>query len=512
MTGRPVAVLACFCLFSLSSLPAGAADGEADGEDFRHLLARLEVVQAELERTRMAADCPPEDPKLPPHFVSLRKNAIVTIGGEVRVAYIGSRSSFGNPGPGESPPLLRRGDSRLGSLEVATARLDLDVRTGDRWRAYVDINLNGYHGFHNIARRTNPNTPGQPVSTEYERRTSVDNINAAYVELLKPGVSGLGLRAGIMELPFGLGDKPDPLGQSFMDAPDLTGSYLASPESWDNAIRLPHASRLLDPATALFLTYELRDIYRFEAALFQEETWRRYATFGSSASRYRGESELPQSWQLGFSFLPLEGWELTTHFRNRHSRSRGVHYWADSPYRWDFRTNAASGSRDPVWDSTLAGWADSGDGPAFGSRSNEQAFVIGVALEVPNTALSVHAQYAHGWNQGFNKHVRSDGVDVGVAYRVTPFLTLLAQGEWLHVKDRSWLAERAGAWHRDTRNHHLYRALVGAEYELAPGLTLEGGWQYEYWRQRSAMAGTGGTRYRQTSTATMVYLGSRLVF
>ena len=503
-----VLLLAATLLFTAATARGGEEDVYAE------IRRQYEIVNAELQYLLREMDCPSDLPEYPERLLSLRRNASVAIGGEMRANYIATKGSYLDPNPGN--PLgggRRRTRSKLSSLGVTSANIDMEIRAGDRWRAYVDINLNGYHGFNRIARLTNPNAPGQPVRTEYDRERPVDIIDAAYLELLKSGHSGFGFRAGIMKLPFGLGKRPNLIGKSFMDAPDLSGSYLMAPDAWDNGVRLPHASRAIDPSVAFMATYEMRDIIRFEAALFQDsEGARRYSRDGSRYRSYHSDSSLPRSWQVGFSILPLEGWELSAYFRNRYSKSRGVHYWADSPYRWDFLNNLASSGRDPSWDPITGQWSDGGTGASFGSRSNEQAFIVGLAVEIPNTNWTVQAEYAHGWNQGFNKYLNSDGVNLALSYRLTPFLTLHAQGEWLHLKDRSWMADTASGWQRDTRNNHLYRTLFGAEYELFRGLTLEAGWQYEYWRLSSSKGGSDGGRDRRVNTANTAYMGTRFIF
>ena len=494
------------------------APAVSGGEEdvYSELRRRSEIVNSEVHRLLQAMDGPPVVPEYPERLLSLRKNASVTIGGEMRATYVGHRGGYTEPDPGDH--LLgyrRRTRVKTGSLGISSANIDMDIRAGDRWRAYIDINLHGYHGINRIARVTNPNSPGAAAVTEYDRERPIDMIDAAYLELLKSGHSGFGFRAGVMNLPFGLGrrNRPNLIGKSFMDAPDLTGSYLMNPDSWDNAVRLPHASRFIDPVVAALVSYEMRDIIRFEAAVFQDSEGRRqYSRNDGSHRRRRTDSPVPRSWQVGFGILPLEGWELSAHFRNRYSESRGVHYWADSPYRWDFRNNMASGGSDPVWNAGLGQWTDGGAGPRFGSRSNEQSSIVGLAVEIPDTNWAIQAEYAHGWNQGFNKYLNSDGVNLGLSYRLTPFLTLHAQGEWLHLKDRSWMAATAGGWERDTRNNHLYRAAFGAEYELLRGLTVEAGWQYEYWRLTSAMGGAGGVGDRRINTANTVYMGTRFIF
>ena len=505
-TRRP-GLLAVLLALVFCALPA--CGGEEDL--YAQLLRRYDRVNDELSKVLAEADEPYRLPEYPDRLLSVRKNATVTIGGEVRATYTFTNSKWKDPGFNPAIPNSTKIESRGGDLSLPTAKLLIDARAGDRWRAFMDIDLNGYQGFHRRGRLKNVTTAADPDPV-YERETPTNNINQAYIELLKSGHSGFGLMAGLMKLPFGLWTRPNLFAQSYMDAPDLTGSYLAGPAAWDSAVRLPHASRFVDPVAAAMVTYEMRDIIRFEAALFQEyEQGRNLKPVGNG--RYRSDSDLPRSWQVGFSILPLEGWELTTHFRNRYSRNQGLDAWADSPYRWDFGRNLVSGGHNPKWDPVAEQWSDSGTGPSFGARSSEQALIVGLAVEIPNTKLAVRAEYAHGWNQGFNKYINSDGVNVGLSYRLTPLLTLHAQGEWLHVKDRSWMAETAapGVWARDSRNNRLYRTLIGAEYELGPGLTLEAGWQYEYWKITSSMGNNGGHGDR-LNTANMFYFGSRFIF
>ncbi|MCC8179321.1 MAG: hypothetical protein LIP23_00180, partial [Planctomycetes bacterium] len=162
-------------------------------------------------------------------------------------------------------------------------------------------------------------------------------------------------------------------------------------------------------------------------------------------------------------------------------------------------------------DQGLQQWTDDGGGPAFGSRKNEQALAVGLAVEIPNTTLTVRAEYAHGWNQGFNKYISSDNVNLGLAFRATPRLTLHGQGEWLLVRDRSHMADDGAGPVRDSRNNHLYRVYLGAEYELLSGLFLEGGWQYEYLRFNSARGDAGG-KFSRSFNASMYYLGTKFTF
>lgn len=498
----------------LAILIAAAAVAPAGEEEdlYARTLRRYESVNAELQRALNEIDQPAPLRDYPARVLSLRKNAEITVGGEMRLNWIGAKSTFTTPDAG-NPDGSRAHNSKTGDLTVATARLTLEARAAGRWRAFFDINLNGRHGRHDIARITNVTAPGASTPT-YDRDNPIDNINAFYLEMLKDGHSGFGFKAGIMKMPFGLAGKKDLFPQSYMDAPDLAASYLAHPQSWDNAMRLPHASALLTPATALMLNYEMRDIIRFEGGVFQERDSRMYRNHASNGVySTRSESALPQSWQVGASLLPLEGWELSTQFRNRHKRSRGIGYWADSPYRWDFAGNRASGGVDPAWDPNLGQWVDGGPGESFGSRSNEQALALGAAFELPNGRWSFFAEYAKGWNQGFNRHIRSEGVNLGAAYRLTPFLTLHGQAEWLQVKDGSWIVAGAGGgWSRDARTNRLCRVMFGLEYEVFAGLTLEGGWQYEHWNLVSNMGGAGGTRDERVDTANMVYLGTRFVF
>ncbi len=496
-------------LLCLVALPARAGEEE---DAYRVLMRQYEAANAELDHLIREMDCPSPVAPTAERLLSARKNTVLTVGGEMRVDYVASRGKAVNPD--RDDPFYADGrldETHLNDFDLTTARLVVDARSR-RWRGHFDFNLNGYSGYQQIDHVYNPNAPGDP-GANYRRRRPDMYVNEAYVEMLKESHSGLGFKVGLVKMPFGLEARPELIGRSFLDAPNLTGSYLNRPYNATDAVVLPHASRLLDPAVAALINYELRDIIRFEAGIFQERSGNRIYNLGDrDYANLHNEAEYPLSHQVGVSILPLEGWELSLTYRNRFSRTRGVRAWSNSPYRSDFRQNWATGDSDPSWDAATGQWADNGGGPGFGSRRNEQAFTAGIAVEIPNTRLAVQLEYAHGWNQGFNKYIKSDNVNLGLTYRLTPFLTLFGQAEWLHVKDRSWMAQTSpGTWQRDTRNNRLYRFLIGAEYELMRGLTLEAGWQYEYWNYSSSI-GDGAGSIERTLTANMGYLGTRFVF
>ena len=512
--GRGTAVLLFFAALALSP-----AAGPRAGEGLAQLLDRYAEIDAEIDRLLLEVEggptVPPASPA-PGHYgrlLSTRKNAAVTVGGEFRAVYAGVFSqtilSGGARDPMVSAPPAA---ARTGDLSLARSMIVVDAEIGDRWRASIGVNLDGRAGPHTVRERVNPNRPGAAVSNDYPWATGrdYDNVGEVYLEYLKSGHSGFGFKVGRFRLPFGLAAGRGLFAQSYLDAPDLTGSYLMHPLAWENSPRLPHASKFLDPAFAAMVTYEMRDIVRFQAALFEDEGARTGEGRGRRGGEFAGSRPL-RSFMFGAALLPLEGWELSLAFRNRFDRGRGVEYWSNSPYRGDFRMGLASGRRDPRWDAALGQWSDAGTGERFGARRNEQAFVVGLAAEIPHTRLSASFEYAHGWNQGFNRHVYSDDVNIGLAYRLLPRLTIHGQWEWLRVRDRSWLAgDAASGWARDTRSNALYRVFAGAEYELGEGLSLEGGWQRESWRLRSRDG--GGPSAARTLTATMVYVGTRFVF
>ncbi len=502
---RLMLAVVCLCL-CLPAAAVRAGDEDAYAAALRqseYLAAEIDAALRELDARRYDYDAEYQPP-LSYTALSINKNATVTVGGEVRVNYTHSSSNLPSA-PFGKDPLTRghRGNSKIGDLSLTSTHLYFDVAFGQRWRAYFDFNLQGQNQRrHTRYRYRNLSGKG------YERIKMNDNLEEAYLEMLKAGHSGLGIKVGQFHLPFGLKAKPDLFMQSYLQSADLSGSYLLGNNGYDGMMQLPHASACLDPVMAAMLSYELRDIIRFEAALFQDAD--QDSDLRNTWDGRRLKSEQPRSFQVGAGIYPLEDWELSFAFRNRHSRNRGVKAWTNSPYRGDFAGGLASGSRDPRWNGTQ--WDDSGTGPSFGARRNEQSITAGLAVEIPHTGLSVYGEYAYGWNQGFNKHIRSDDVNLGMAYRVTPRLTLHLQGEWLHVRDGSWLtALTGGGYERDVRNNRLYRFLLGGEYELLSGLTLEAGWQFEYWRYHSSTGNDGDSVTRNWRASTF-YMGTRFIF
>ncbi len=500
------------------ALCAAACAWAGEAGDLDALFNRLDQVNAEVESTLLQVQrsnglAPPAtQAECYNRILSGKKNAVVSIGGEMRATYSYVRSDWVDKS--HAYPFLQTdalGKSRLGDLSLTRERLYFDLGLGDRWRAFLEINLSENSGPYTVWETRNPNRGLANPTADYPSRRRGDFLGEAYIELLKAGHSGFGFKVGRMVLPFGVAAKPDLFTQSFLAAPDLTGSYLMAPLNRDASPRLPHASAMLDPVLAAMISYEMRDIIRFEGALFQESRDWHESYLDEYFNNYVSRNPGYGSFQVGASILPLEGWELSVAFRNRYDKGRGVSYWADSPFRGDFRRNLATGLRDPIWNNGQ--WADYGDGPSFGSVKNEQAFVAGLAMEIPNTKLSFFAEYAHGWNQGFNSHIRSDDVNIGLAYRLTPRLTLHGQAEWLFVKDGSWiLSDGMGGWYRDVQSNRIGRTMLGFEYELMAGLVLEGGWQYENWLFKSAIGGAKQNALSRTLASSMFYAGSKFSF
>lgn len=502
------------CIVAVLGLAALSCAGE-DSDVYGDLMRRYDAVNDELQKTLADLEYQTPLPDVPERVLSIRKNAIVTIGGEARFTYAFNKSTFHDPGFDPGNAVIREIDKKAGEFSMPTLKLLVDARIHNRWRVFLDMNVSNTRAMHKIRTIHNPNTPDTVnPAREYEIRNETDLINQAYVELMKGDHSGFGLLVGRMKLPFGLWDRPNLMAQGFLDAPNLSGSYLPGEAGRVDKALLPHASRFADPVDAVMVNYEMRDIVRFEGAVFQEKDARKITERRRDGSTsVRSEASVPQSWQIGASLMPLDGWELTAHFRNRHNRGRGIHDFANSPYRWDFRNYLVSGAGDPNWDVDRGQWSDTGAGESFGSTKNEQSLILGLAVEVPNTNLAVRAEYARGWNQGFNRHIKSENVNIGLSYKLAPKVTLHGQGEWLQVKDRSWMApDGSGGWARDQRNNHLYRAMVGVEYEAFKGMTFEAGWQYEYWRMKSARGSDGLGPEKHTNKANMFYLGTRFVF
>jgi hypothetical protein len=415
------------------------------------------------------------------------------------VFYSRSRSNFTTPSGGVFPS-GGSGKSDLTAFALTRDRLNLDLEAGNRFHAFIEFNLSG-----DSQRR--PLYASHNDHGVYQQQRQENFLGETYLEFRKNGHSGAGFRIGRLDLPFGLAVKPDLFPGSYLDAPDLLVSDLLAPFGSTASPRLPHASRSEEPVMAVEASYDLRDIVRFSAALFQEE--RRILGWANSTGwDFRSADPGFRSFQVSAGVSPLEGWELSLAFRNRHDRGRGVAYWTDSPFREDFRSALATGQSDPAWDPSRGEWSDQGGGEAFGSRSNEQAFYAGLALEIPLTGIALFAEYAHGWNQGFNQHINSDSLNTGLSYRLFPRLTLHLQHEWLRVKDASHLVDTGlGAWARDTHRHSLHRYLLALEYELYTGLWLEAGWQHEDWRDLSSL-----TRLKRRLASNLFYLGTRFTF
>ncbi|MCC8180658.1 MAG: hypothetical protein LIP23_07100, partial [Planctomycetes bacterium] len=234
------ALLLCLSLLCLWNGGAPAGDAYVDA------LVQSDFLASELGRNVYLMDYPQPESTVVERALSINRNATVTIGGDFRTSYIYSRANSVRPVDPNNPqdPITtpgRIGKSRLGDLSVVRARLFLDVELHQRWRARLEMDLQDQEHPHRIQRWQNDNGTYDDIDADH------DILRVAYIEMMKAGHSGFGFKAGRFELPFGLSDTgADLIPESFMGAPDLTGSYLMSPDNWMHGLRMPHASKLLE--------------------------------------------------------------------------------------------------------------------------------------------------------------------------------------------------------------------------------------------------------------------------
>jgi hypothetical protein len=311
-------------------------------------------------------------------------------------------------------------------------------------------------------------------------------LHKVYFQWNNPCESGFSFLVGKDTVPFGIGFDELML-SPYIAGADFGNSWISFPygeqgeifRAWNGSmlpamIGHPGTDRA-DPAYQARLSYDLRDILKLEATLFQDPTGRHLHRYGNS---YKIDDPGLGSYAVKVTATPFEGLEASVSFINRYNRNRFLEAWMDDSM-WRPDINAVISPEEN----------------AFGARKNSQAFSAGAVYTIPTTRLTLHAEYMHGWNQFFNRNIKSDNIHFGAKYGFTDRLRLYGQGEWLRMKNKD-LGDRSTLW----------QTTWAVQYDLFAGLTTEAGYRHEWLRNKNAWG------WSEKSKANVFYLGTKYVF
>ena len=422
---------------------------------------------------------------------SIRKNAVVTIGGTINTRMwqrdgklktsINNDAAAGATGIGASVQdpngYWNRGtnanylrvdrytarDFSYQSLEVSDANLNIKIDVNDYFDAFLRINGHDSAG-----------------------RDNVSGVAAkAWVRWKNVCNTGFGLKIGRDDLVFGGGKAAgagmragytggyDDLGGTVNDWGGLVattgqwvtpagalvtrygdygegmfvgGSWLPTHTGWD-----------WGRTTQITPYWESRDgKWKFELSFFQAAE-RRTGTSGNSINGPYGEESKMKSINGGpvsvaarVTAKPIEGLSLVASAVNFYTNQD----YATIPHAHDARKQVAY----------------LGDG-----RTSSSNTAVNFMVEYRPcffNRMNIWAQYNHGWNEGWVKDMDSDVLDYGVSFRLTEQIDWFGQGSYMKVKNdhRDVLV-----WHKAT----AWQAYTGFRYKLPYGANVEVGYKHE---------------------------------
>ena len=418
-------------------------------------------------------------------IVSLRKNAVVTIGGTVNTRYfyrsgkIDSRiDTRVNGGQNEgalahTASRQKTFDHKSGDLRVSDAKVDLKIDVNEYFDAFLKMDLQ-----HDSGRISNV---GGIAQNYWVRWKNVCN-------------TGFGLLVGRDGLKFG---DSQPIG--ILDAwtkdnggmhGDIMGwndyaTYNRAPAAGFPAggtnnhvvgtsgdgmlvmggIAPAHTTYNWTRTTQINPYWESQDgKLRFDISLIQSidringhTDARSYYKNEPSNTRYRRSINYGLgSMTARVVWKPIEGLKLTASAMNMHSRNgySTTGTWGNEGRRTGLPANAT----------TL-------NGSRIEGSSNDTT--INLAFQYRPcffNRLNVWGQWMHGWNTAWIKDMDSDVVNFGASFDITSQLTFFAQGDYVRTKN-----DQSHDWNKGTG----WAAYTGLNYKLPYGVNLEAGWRHE---------------------------------
>ena len=379
-------------------------------------------------------------------ITSLRKNAVVTVGGYVNTGYYYQRykadsiytfdsltGAFSDSGDG----YRRRADARSGNLEIVDTDLYVDVRVNDHFDAFLHLDPQNVNG------------------------DDYGVAKAYWIRWKNVCNTGFGLKVGRDRMVFGNegygyldsfaasgGDGIDRLGAAYF-------SYYSNILGGSGADRLGpvplHNHWKTEGVTQITPYWEGLDgrllwELSFMQSVDNQGTRRNIGVDGSiyvrhrdGVIRYRTRNDGFGTFSTRVAYSPIEDLKFTASFVNYYSKS--FDNYQSTPVH----------------------------------TKNNSAFSLSVDYRPCFVKpLNLWAQWIHGWNVSNFKGLDSDVVNFGASWDLTGNLTVFMQGDYL----RSTFDHRHRYFVFDNRGT-AWAAYGGLMYALGGGAVLEAGWRHE---------------------------------
>lgn len=373
-------------------------------------------------------------------ITSLRKNAVVTVGGYLSTGYYGLKYTAKSIYDENlvAGPYSRRAENTHASLEISDADLYVDIKVNEHFDAflYLDLDNTGDNDGYGLAK------------AYWIRWKNICN-------------TGFGLKAGRDRLVFGSE------GYGYLDS-FAVGS--GDGMSWIEGPFYTTNPNMLGGSGFAGQNYgpvPLHNGWKINGATQITPYWE------SGDGNFVAELSFMQNVDNTGARRNLNSND-STYFRTRNG-------YAKHRTRNDgWGTMSARATYTPMEDLTLTAGLVNFHSKAFsndlsatseGHAKNNTALSLSLAYR-PGflSRLNTWAQWIHGWNVDNFKGLDSDVVNAGLSWDFTDNLTAFAQGDYLKSRYKhDGLDNRGTAW----------AAYGGLMYSFANGAVLESGWRHE---------------------------------
>ena len=426
--------------------------------------ARLNDLQAKMYSTGGSSD------NVADGITSLRKNAVVTLGGTVNTRYFYRQGKIKAdagmfPDAANGPTLdgdtangqMRKiADSKHGDLRIADAKLDVKIDVNENFDAFLKLDFQDGYG-----------------------RRDVSGIAQNYwIRWKNVCNTGFGLLVGRDDLKFG-GVQPYGILDSWNK--DQGGSYndvLESPMAYAAGLNFDPDEGAINTGEGMFTSgsaLPTHTVWSFSRTTQITPYWencdgslKAEVSFiqsvdtmnGMTSSRVHSRGtpgaesmrkSRSQNYGVGsmtgrITWKPIEGLKLVASVMNLKNSGQ--------TYRYNYPRGFGAGKADD-----------------YETASNNFATNIGFEYRPCFfNRMNVWATWTHGWNAGWVEDMDDDSVNAGVAFDLTDQLTFFVQGDYLRVKN-----DNATTFHKATG----WSAYTGLQYRLPYGVNMEAGWRHD---------------------------------
>ena len=469
----------------------------AEDADVRALQAKLAAQEARLNdlQAKMygAANACEEPQIIADGMTSLRKNAVITIGGVVNTRYHsrnGKLESSITPvdatvqnghvaddttaivaGEGYPDGPMRTVSKRNSSqFHVSDALLQVKIDVNDYFDAYAQFNFNdnnrgwetGMAENYWIRWKNVCNTGfGLLVGRDRERHG---------------GIGGMSIYDN-----WQIGREDSASGAFAGWGPDFTGadgdgnviSVIGLGEGMFNGTSVipVHSTHGNGRVTQINPYWETQDgAYKVEASFFQgmENTPGAVARYydGDGVWRARSINDGAGGMSFRITAQPIEGLKLIASVKNLYARGYNGNTWS---FHEGNSAGGAHGIGGEIYDDNTVA-IGAGETAVDFAKNNTSVFGGFEYTPCFFNRATLWASYMHGWNEGWVKDQDSASISFGLNFKVTDQFPAFAAGDWLRVKnDQGHVWHKANGWASD----------VGLQYTLPYGVTAQVGWRHE---------------------------------